>query len=141
MRSLFLLLITVSVSNGCLKTRNFNECGCIDYKLLSMNQIRLLNPELADRFKDGILTIPRFSYPNCTNIEIECARGAGDKRTLLRTNWPEGGMIYRVDMDSYPKVSLLWFDVECDRKTHEWRYTVVDNDQNIVTEHVVCHAF
>ncbi|KAF1770116.1 hypothetical protein GCK72_001934 [Caenorhabditis remanei] len=138
MRRFFLTLLLFAISESCFQVRRFNECGCVDYKSLSRAHIAQLNPQLSKDISNGNLTNPIFIYENCSYIHMECDPESGETRQLLRTNWPENQIIYTVNMNQFPRTSALWFNVKCDQKTHEWKYSEVDNDREIVTESVIC---
>ncbi|CAO4362335.1 unnamed protein product [Caenorhabditis nigoni] len=142
MRQFFLASLLVSVSFGRLQTRKFNECGCVDYKLLTRERIAHLDPDISREISKGNLTNPSFIYEeNCSFIHIECDSEIGKTTQLLRTNWPENEIIYIVDMNQRKRTSTLYFNVHCDRKTHEWKYADdVENDLEIVTEYVICYS-
>ncbi|CAL2028650.1 unnamed protein product [Caenorhabditis brenneri] len=141
MKLILWIFSVFAVSNGCFKVRRFNECGCFDYKPLSFNHISKLDRQLSKELTKGNFTNPIFIYENCSYIHMECDQKSGNIRRLLRTNWPERGMVYSVDMNSRTRTSTLWFNVKCDKETHEWKYLEVENDLEIVTEHVTCYSF
>ncbi|CCD61578.1 DUF4377 domain-containing protein [Caenorhabditis elegans] len=132
--------LIISLSNSCFQVRKLNECGCFDYKPLTINHVAILDKELAQEIRIGNLTTPIYTYENCDYIYIQCGEENARTRQLLRTNWPDRGTIYKVDMTMISRTAILWFKVECDKKSHDWRYILVDDDREIVNEHLVCHS-
>lgn len=70
------------------------ECGCFDYKPLTINHVAILDKELAQEIRIGNLTTPIYTYENCDYIYIQCGEENARTRQLLRTNWPDRGTIY-----------------------------------------------
>lgn len=106
--SFFTITLIFGSSDSCLVTRKLNgnhkalsinqtpsECGCYDYKALTLAKIKSLDSDLAKELSSGTFSPPVFEYDNCTYIYASCdVNKTGVTKTLIRTNWPNGDMVY-----------------------------------------------